>query len=99
MRQFISANQIKMAYQIDGPENGPPVFLSNSLMSSIEMWDRTLPALTDRYRVIRYDTRGHGQSEVTPGPYSIALLAEDLVALMNALGIEKAHFAVQFHEQ
>ncbi len=93
MRQRISANQMKMAYQIDGPENGPPIFLSNSLMSSLEMWDRTLPALTDRYRVIRYDTRGHGQSEVTPGPYSIALLAEDLVALMNALGIKKAHFA------
>jgi 3-oxoadipate enol-lactonase len=65
--------------------------MSNSLMSSIEMWDRTIPALTDRFRVIRYDTRGHGQTQVTPGPYSIALLAEDLVALMDALDVKKAH--------
>lgn len=91
MRQFINANQIKMAYQIDGPKDGPTVMMSNSLMSSIEMWDRTIPALTDRFRVIRYDTRGHGQTQVTPGPYSIALLAEDLVALMDALDVKKAH--------
>jgi len=91
MKNHINANQIKMAYQIDGPENGPTVIMSNSLMSSLEMWDSNISALTDRYRVIRYDTRGHGQTQVTEGPYSIALLAQDLVALMDALQIKQAH--------
>ena len=91
MKNHTNANQIKMAYQMDGPENGPVVMMSNSLMSSLEMWDSTIHALTDRYRVIRYDTRGHGQTQVTEGPYSIALLAHDLVSLMDALHIPKAH--------
>lgn len=91
MKKFISANHIQMAYQIDGPEDGPPVFLSNSLMSSLEMWDDNIDALIDRYRVIRYDTRGHGQSQVTDGPYNIGLLGQDLVGLMDALHIQQAH--------
>jgi len=91
MKKHIVANKINMAYQIDGPDNGPPILMSNSLMSSLEMWDSNIASLTDRYRVIRYDTRGHGQSEVTQGPYSINLLAADLVALMDALNIHSAH--------
>jgi 3-oxoadipate enol-lactonase len=59
MKNHINANQIKMAYQIDGPENGPTVIMSNSLMSSLEMWDSNISALTDRYRVIRYDLPIH----------------------------------------
>jgi 3-oxoadipate enol-lactonase len=93
MMQTITANGIQLAYRIDGNLNGPTLILSNSLMSSAAMWDATLPALTDKYRVVRYDKRGHGQSEVTPAPYSIALLAQDLVGLMDALSIDKAHLA------
>ena len=74
MKKTIHANGIMMAYQIDGPEAAPVVVMSNSLMSSLEMWDDTIAALTANYRVVRYDTRGHGQSEVTPGPYSIDLI-------------------------
>ena len=91
MKKTIHANGITMAYQIDGPDTAPVVIMSNSLMSSLEMWDDTIVALTSHYRVVRYDTRGHGQSEVTPGPYSIELLAKDLVGLMDALHISKAH--------
>jgi len=91
MIQHIQANGIDIAYRIDGPAQAPVVVMSNSLMSSLHMWDDTVPALTDRYRVVRYDTRGHGQSQVTAAPYSIALLAADLVGLMDALGIAKAH--------
>jgi len=91
MKKTIHANGITMAYQIDGPETAPVVVMSNSLMSSLEMWDDTIVALTTHYRVVRYDTRGHGQSEVTAGPYSIELLANDLVGLMDALQIKKAH--------
>lgn len=91
MIQHIQANGINIAYRIDGPADAPVVVLSNSLMSSHAMWDDTVPALTDRYRVLRYDTRGHGQTQVTPAPYSIGLLAQDMVALMDALHIAKAH--------
>lgn len=93
MIQHIQANGIRIAYRFDGPEAAPVLVLSNSLMSSHTMWEPTLPALTDRYRVLRYDTRGHGQTEVTAAPYSIALLAQDLVALLDALHIEQAHLA------
>jgi 3-oxoadipate enol-lactonase len=92
MTQHIQANGIDIAYRLDGPANAPVVVLSNSLMSSLAMWDDTLPALSDKYRVLRYDTRGHGQTQVTPGPYSIASLAQDLIGLLDALKIAKAHF-------
>jgi 3-oxoadipate enol-lactonase len=81
-----------MAYRFDGPERGRVIMLSNSLMSDHTMWDPTMPALTDRYRVLRYDTRGHGRSGTTPGPYTIALLADDAVGLLDALKIPRVHF-------
>lgn len=87
----VQVNGIEMAYRFDGPENGHLVMMSNSLMSDHTMWDITVPALADRYRVLRYDTRGHGQSGITPGPYSIAMLADDAVGLLDALGIQRAH--------
>jgi 3-oxoadipate enol-lactonase len=61
-------------------------------MSDYSMWDPTVPALADRYRVLRYDTRGHGRSGTTPGPYSISQLADDAVGLLDALEIGKVHF-------
>lgn len=91
MQGQIRANGINVSYRIDGPEGAPVVVMSNSLMSDASMWDPTVPALIDKYRVIRYDTRGHGRTEVAPGPYSIGLLGDDLVALMDALGVERAH--------
>jgi 3-oxoadipate enol-lactonase len=90
--QHIQANGLRIAYRFDGPEHAPVVMLSNSLMSNMSMWEPQMAALTAHFRVLRADTRGHGQTEVTPGPYSIALLAEDAVALMDALGLAKVHF-------
>ncbi len=91
MSERLRVNGCEMAYQIDGPDKGPVVLLSNSLMSNYSMWDWTVPALTDRYRVIRYDTRGHGASSVTPGPYSIEMLADDVAGLLQALDVKQAH--------
>jgi 3-oxoadipate enol-lactonase len=88
----IQVNGVEHAYRFDGPESGRVVMMSNSLMSDHTMWDVTVPALTGRYRVLRYDTRGHGRSGTTPGPYSIAMLADDAVGLMDVLGIRQAHF-------
>lgn len=90
--QTILANGIRIAYRFDGPANAPVVMLSNSLMSNLSMWEPQMAMLTRDFRVLRADTRGHGQTEVTPAPYSIALLAQDAVALLDALGIARVHF-------
>jgi 3-oxoadipate enol-lactonase len=76
---------------VTGREDGPVVVLSNSLGSTYHMWDAQIPELEQRFRVIRYDTRGHGHSPVTDGPYTIDDLADDLVALLDRLGIARAH--------
>jgi len=65
---------------------------SNSLGTNLSMWDAQAPALAARFRVLRYDTRGHGQSSVTPGPYSIMQLGRDVVWLLDQLDIERADF-------
>ena len=90
--QTIGLNGFEVAYRFDGPEDGHVVLMANSLMSNYSMWDWNVPALKDRYRVLRYDKRGHGGSQTTPGPYSISQLADDAIALMDALKIDKVHF-------
>ena len=88
----VNVNGVDIAYRFDGPQDGPVLLLANSLMANGSMWDWNMPAFADRYRVLRYDKRGHGQSGVVPGPYSIAQLADDAVGLLDALNIEKVHF-------
>lgn len=92
MADSVAVNGARIAYRFDGPAKGRVVLMSNSLMSSWDMWDWTVPALADRYRVLRYDTRGHGRSSTPPGPYSLAMLADDAAGLLDALGIPAAHF-------
>lgn len=75
-----------------GRADGPVVVLSNSLGATHGMWDANLAALENEFRVVRYDTRGHGRSPVPPGPYSIDDLADDVVALLDRLGVDRAHF-------
>lgn len=91
MTQRIHINGVDTAYRFDGPTDGRVVIMSNSLMSNYDMWDWTVPALVDRYRVLRYDTRGHGRSSTPAGPYSITQLGDDAAALLDALGIDAAH--------
>ena len=85
-------NGINVNYTLDGPTSGPVVTLSNSLASNLKMWEPQLAALTSRFRVLRYDTRGHGETEASAGPYTLAALAEDTRALLQALGIARTHF-------
>lgn len=73
--------------------NGPPLVLANSLGTTLSMWDAQLPALTGRFRVVRYDHRGHGGSAAPAGPYEIADLAGDVIELLDELDIERAGFA------
>jgi 3-oxoadipate enol-lactonase len=88
----IQANGIQLYYELAGPADAPVVMLSNSLGTRLEMWDAQISALAERYRVLRYDSRGHGRSDAPDGPYTIELLADDALGLLNALGIERAHF-------
>ncbi|KAA0024751.1 3-oxoadipate enol-lactonase [Antrihabitans cavernicola] len=74
-----------------GQATGPTVVLSNSLGSDHRMWDPQLTALEERFRVIHYDTRGHGRSPVPAGPYTLDDLADDVVALLDRVGVEQAH--------
>ena len=86
----LTANGLDIHYTIEG--EGPVVTLSHSLGCNLSMWDEQAKALSGRYCVLRYDTRGHGQSSVPSGPYSLDQMAEDLHGLLTGLGIEKAHF-------
>src|ERR1700685_4360336 len=80
-------------YQNDGPDGAPWIVFSNSLATSTAMWDEQAAGLKDSFRVLRYDQRGHGGSDVPPGRYAFDTLLADALGLMNALSIKTAHFA------
>lgn len=79
-------------YTSDGDERAPPLVFANSLGADHTMWDPQLPAFARHFRVIRYDARGHGESAVTPGPYTVETLARDAIALLDHLRIGQAAF-------
>ncbi|TDO46655.1 3-oxoadipate enol-lactonase [Kribbella sp. VKM Ac-2527] len=83
---------VRLRYAVDGPADAPTVVLANSLGATWSMWDHQLEALTQRYRVIRYDARGHGDSPAPTGPYSIDDLTDDVVALLDQIGAGRVHF-------
>jgi 3-oxoadipate enol-lactonase len=85
-------NGASFHYRLDGPADAPVVVLSDSLGTNLAMWDAQIPALAQKFRVLRYDSRGHGLTEVTPGPYRIAGLAQDVVGLLDALEVRAAHY-------
>jgi 3-oxoadipate enol-lactonase len=84
---------VAVSHELDGPGDAPVLVLSNSLGTTRRMWDQQLPALAERFRVIRYDTRGHGESPAPPGPYSVEALAGDALALLDGLGIGRVLWA------
>jgi 3-oxoadipate enol-lactonase len=86
----VRVNEIDVLYEIEG--EGPWVVLSHSLACDRTMWDEQFETLAKAYRVVRYDTRGHGGSSAPQGPYTLELLAEDLRGLLDALHIERPHF-------
>jgi 3-oxoadipate enol-lactonase len=82
---------IEVDHTVDGPEDAPVVVLSNSLGATRAMWDPQVPALAERYRVVTYDTRGHGTSPAPAGPYALDDLVDDLLALLDRVGARRAH--------
>src|SRR5215212_4391311 len=84
---------VEVAFTEEGPADAPVVVLSNSLGATRGMWDPQVPALAERFRVVTYDTRGHGASPAPQGPYSLDDLVDDVVALLDRLGVGRAHVA------
>jgi 3-oxoadipate enol-lactonase len=86
------ANGIEMNYELHGKEGAPWLVLSHSLACSVRMWDPQIAALKDKYRILAYDTRGHGATEATKGAYTLELLADDLFFLLKELKITSTHY-------
>ncbi|WP_338700418.1 alpha/beta fold hydrolase [Bradyrhizobium sp. 26S5] len=91
-QHFTTGDGCRIAYRIDGPDNRPVLVLSNSIATNLHMWDRSVPALSRSFRLLRYDTRGHGGSDAPAGAYSLDRLGRDVVELLDVLKIERAHF-------
>jgi len=85
-------NGIDTWYELHGKEGAPWLVLSHSLACSTRMWDEQIEAFCGRYRILAYDTRGHGASEAPSGAYTLEMLADDLHALLAHLGIARAHY-------
>ena len=83
---------IEVHHVTDGPADAPVLVLSNSLGTDVRLWEGHVPALAERFRVVRYDHRGHGRSPVPDGPYTMDGLVADVVALLDRLGVERASF-------
>jgi 3-oxoadipate enol-lactonase len=88
----IKVNGASLRYEWDGPTDAPVVMFCNSLGTNLTMWNPQVPAFTREFRVLRYDSRGHGQSDVTPGPYTIEALGRDALGLLDALQIRRVLF-------
>lgn len=87
-----TVNGTTLHYRDEGPSNGPAVLLHHSLGGSLALFDELAERLAGRFRVVRFDARGHGASETTSAPYTFETLAADVVALLDHLAIPRAHF-------
>jgi 3-oxoadipate enol-lactonase len=89
---FTTGDGCRIAYRFDGPADKPVLVLSNSIGTTLDMWDTQIQDLSKHFRVLRYDTRGHGDSDVPAGAYSITRLGRDVIELLDALNIGRVHF-------
>src|SRR5882672_5275757 len=87
-----SINGIEINYEVSGKEGAPWLVLSHSLACSVRMWDPQLAAFQSSFRILNYDMRGHGATSVPPGPYTLDMLADDVLGLMKHLKIAKAAY-------
>lgn len=83
---------VRLHYRFDGPDGAPVVVLSNSLGTALSMWSPQMEALTRHFRVLRYDSRGHGASSAPAGAYSLAQMGSDVLALLSHVGVTRARF-------
>ncbi|ARQ02660.1 hypothetical protein CAK95_28830 [Pseudorhodoplanes sinuspersici] len=83
---------VHLAVEVPQPSSKPVVMFSNSIGASMAMWDEVVSRISNQVRVLRYDTRGHGQSDVPAGPYTIEQLGNDALAILDALNIQRVVF-------
>jgi 3-oxoadipate enol-lactonase len=88
----VRVGDIDIAYRWDGPEDGPVIMMAHAMGTSLRLWDHQVPALADRYRLLRYDWRGHGDTDAPPGPYTLTQFEADAVGLMDALSLPAVHW-------
>jgi len=88
----IKSNGTTFNCVVEGPAGAPWITLSHALANNLTLWDEIAAGLSDRYRVLRYDQRGHGASEAVPGPYSFPMLIDDVLGIWDHLGVEKSHW-------
>ncbi|MCZ7660973.1 MAG: 3-oxoadipate enol-lactonase [Xanthobacteraceae bacterium] len=88
----IDANGCKLHVEVVGRDSAPVLMLSNSLGTTLHMWDEQVKPFTDHFRLVRYDRRGHGKSALAPGPYTMEMLGRDALAIMDGLGVEKVNW-------
>jgi 3-oxoadipate enol-lactonase len=91
MDGFVDTPGARIRYRVDGPEHGPPVLLSNALGTTADMWSPQVEQLQATLRLIRYDTRGHGESSAPAGEYTLEELGEDAMHVLDAVGVDEAH--------
>ena len=89
---LVRIGELNFNVEVEGPFKAPFLMLSNSLGTNYHMWDPQMPEFTRQFRVIRYDSRGHGRSHADDGPYSMASLGRDALAIMDALGVARTHW-------
>lgn len=89
---FVETKDIRIHYELDGPADAATLVLSNSLGTNLALWEPQAPVFSKQFRVLRYDSRGHGQTSVTRGEYSVEHLARDAIELLDALKLERVHF-------
>jgi 3-oxoadipate enol-lactonase len=88
----INADGCRIHVEVEGPEQAPVLMLSNSLGTNLHMWDDQVAPFTRHFRLLRYDRRGHGRSDVPKGPYSMERLGRDVLAILDGLGIAKINW-------
>ena len=92
VQSFATDDGCRIAYRFDGAEDATVLLLSNSLGADMQMWEPQIAAFAERYRVLRYDSRGHGQSGAPVGAYSMDRLGRDAVQLLDAVGVQQVDF-------
>ena len=88
----INADGCPIHVEVEGPERAPVLMLSNSLGTTMHMWDGQVASFTQHFRVVRYDRRGHGKSGVPKGPYTMERLGRDALAVLDGIGIDKINW-------
>lgn len=88
----VEANGVIFNCVVEGPAGAPWVTCAHALCNNLTLWDEIAAKLSNRYRVLRYDQRGHGRTPPVPGPYTFPMLVEDAIGIWDALGVDRSHW-------